>query len=230
MRFGTPHRHLRECASTNTVARELAEAGALDGTVVTADRQTAGRGRQGRSWAPLPAGSALSYSVLRRGEVSPLLSLAVAIGVCEAIESLAPVVTTVKWPNDIWIAGRKCAGILVEARPQDEWAVIGIGINLAVAPGDFPPDVAERATSVGHGVGPAAATAALNEHLAQWTEQADAAVIEAFRDRDSLIGKAVRWAEGTGAAEGIDGHGNLVVRDAAGGVHSLAAGEVHLLP
>ena len=228
-RFGRPHRHLRECGSTNTVGRELAIAGAPDGTVVTADRQTAGRGRQGRSWATLPAGAALSYSAIHRGRISPLLSLAAAIAVCEAIESLTPLEPQIKWPNDVWIEQRKCAGILVEARPQDGWAVIGIGINLNVAAHDFPVEVRDNATSVGHGATPSGATAALNRALARWTEASDAAVTAEFRRRDALKGRPVRWSEGSGIADGIDEHGSLIVRGDEGSVHALPAGEVHLL-
>lgn len=230
MRFGQPHRHLRECESTNTIARELAAAGAPDGTVVTADRQTSARGRQGRGWITLPLGASLAYSAIFRDEtIQPLLPLTVALAVCEAAEGLAPIETRLKWPNDVWIDGRKCAGILVEARPQEGWAVIGIGLNLAIAPEDFPPEIRDRATSVGHDSTPAQATAALNASLSGWVERSDDEIVAAFRDRDALKGRRVRWAAGAGVADGIDGQGNLVVRDDEGAVHALSAGEVHLL-
>src|ERR1700753_4488776 len=89
--FGTPHRHFRRTASTNTVARELAEAGAPHGTIVTADEQTAGRGRQGRTWTA-PPGSALLFSAIVRplGRRHPLLPLAVPLAVCENAEAVRP--------------------------------------------------------------------------------------------------------------------------------------------
>ena len=117
--------------STNDHARALALAGAPHGTVVVAEQQTAGRGRQGRTWSA-PTGRALTLSALVRLPAAALepLPLAVAIAVCEACEAVAPVTCRIKWPNDVWIEGRKVAGVLIEARPQEGWAVIGIGLNV----------------------------------------------------------------------------------------------------
>ena len=128
MRFGRPHRHFRRTDSTNERAKELATAGAPCGLAVTADEQTAGRGRRGHAWFA-PPGSCLLYSGLLRpyaGAEQPLLPLAVPIAVCEAAEAVAPVRCQVKWPNDVWIEERKVAGVLVEARPDEGWAVIGV--------------------------------------------------------------------------------------------------------
>ncbi len=150
MIFGNPHRHFRRTDSTNARARELVEAGASHGTVVTADEQTAGRGRQGRSWTA-PPGKALLYSAILHplDERHLLLPLTVPLAVCEAAEQLEPdVECAIKWPNDIWLDGRKLAGVLIEAKPQDGWAVIGIGLNLSIAPNEFPPDLRETAVSI----------------------------------------------------------------------------------
>jgi BirA family transcriptional regulator, biotin operon repressor / biotin---[acetyl-CoA-carboxylase] ligase len=150
MSFGAPHRHYRRTESTNARARELVEAGAPHGTVVTADEQTAGRGRQGRTWTA-PPGKALLYSAVLRplDERHLLLPLSVPLAVCEAAEELEPKVECkVKWPNDIWIEGRKLAGVLIEAKPQDGWAVIGIGLNLTIAPDEFPPELRDTAISL----------------------------------------------------------------------------------
>jgi BirA family transcriptional regulator, biotin operon repressor / biotin---[acetyl-CoA-carboxylase] ligase len=148
MSFGAPHRHFRLTDSTNARARELVEAGAPHGTIVTAAEQTAGRGRQGRTWTA-PPGKVLLYSAILRplDERHLLLPLAVPLAVCEAAEELQPdIECQVKWPNDIWVEGRKLAGVLIEAKPQDGWAVIGIGLNLSISPDEFPPDL--RATAV----------------------------------------------------------------------------------
>ncbi|HXS48309.1 MAG TPA: biotin--[acetyl-CoA-carboxylase] ligase, partial [Solirubrobacterales bacterium] len=126
MSFGAPHRHFRVTDSTNARTRDLVEAGAPGGTVVTAAEQTAGRGRQGRTWTA-PAGKALLYSAILRplDQRHLLLPLSVPLAVCEAAEQLEPgIECQIKWPNDVWIAGRKLAGVLIEAKPQDGWAVI----------------------------------------------------------------------------------------------------------
>jgi len=233
--FGLPHRHYRRTDSTNRRARELVEAGAPSGTVVTADEQTAGRGRRGRAWSA-PPGKALLYSaVLRSLEARhALLPLAVPLAVCEAIESIAPVRCEVKWPNDVWIEQRKASGILIESRPPD-WAVIGIGVNVAIEPHEFPSGLRWPATSIGHGASVEATEAALDDALAAWTDAAPQAVLDGYRKRDALRGRAVSWEDGPrgiergrGAADGIDDRGDLVVDADDGGRVALGAGEVQL--
>ena len=228
MMIGRPHLHYRSIGSTNTEARRLAGAGAGSGTLVTSDGQTGGRGRQGRPWTS-PAG-ALAYSVvLRRSvEVPSTLPLQVGVAVCEAVESFGVERAEVKWPNDVWIDGRKVAGILVEARPQDGWAVIGIGLNVVVAPEDFPADVRERAASVEHGATIPRAIAALNESLGRRVDSPVDETLSEFSARDALLGRRVGWEDGTGTAAGIDREGNLLVESPVGCLSSLNAGEVHL--
>src|SRR3954447_12579688 len=148
--FGSPHRHHRTTDSTNSRARELVEAGAPGGTVVTAREQTAGRGRVGRVWTA-PEGKALLYSAILRplDQRHLLLPLSVPLAVCAASEALRPgSECKVKWPNDIWLEGRKLSGILIEARPQDGWAVIGVGLNVSIAPDEFPADLRQPAVSL----------------------------------------------------------------------------------
>jgi BirA family biotin operon repressor/biotin-[acetyl-CoA-carboxylase] ligase len=244
LRFGSPHRHFRRTDSTNTRARELAAAGAPYGTVVTADEQTAGRGRQGRTWTA-PPGAALLYSAVLR-PLEPrhsLLPLAIALAVCETAEELRPgVECKVKWPNDIHLDGRKLAGILIEARPQDGWAVLGVGLNLTITPEDFPPELRDRATSLfpPRPAGPhdrhvemrtgwaSEASAALSGALSEWLDADQERVLAAWRERDALRGREVSWEQGSGVAEGIDERGYLVVRLADGDRVVLGAGDVHL--
>lgn len=229
--IGSPRVHARRIDSTNRYARELAEAGAPHGTVVTAGEQTAGRGRQGRSW-DAPAASALLMSLLVREHGGTPLPLAAAVAVCEACEALAPVTAAIKWPNDVWLDRRKVAGILVEGRPGAGWAVIGIGLNVAMSSADFTPELRDRATSLALAA-PYAATvddalastlAALDRRLADRPER----VLAAWRARDALRGARVGWAGGEGRAAGIDGEGRLLV-EAGGELTALDAGEVHLL-
>ena len=234
--FGRPQHHFAVTDSTNERARSLALAGAPSGTVVTAEEQTAGRGRRGRSWSA-PRGKALLYSAILRplGREHGLLPLAVPLAVCEAVESLAPVRCAVKWPNDVWMEERKVAGVLIEAHPP-EWAVIGIGLNVAVEPGELPADLRHPATSIGHGATVDAALAGVNERLGRWVEASREAVLEEFRARDALRGRDLRWEgaggaadSGAGVAEGIDERGNLAVVTRGGDRLTLGAGEGKLV-
>ncbi len=229
MSFGLPHRHHRVTDSTNARARELAEAGAPHGTVVTADEQTAGRGRQGRTWTA-PPGKALLYSTILRplDERHLLLPLAVPLAVCDAAEELQiGVKCAVKWPNDVWVDGRKLAGVLIEAKPQDGWAVIGVGLNLAIGREEFPAELREAAASLA-GVAAADARRMLSAALDRWVEADRAAILAAWRARDALRGRDVSWDGGSGVADGIEDSGDLVVVAGGGDRVVLGAGEVHL--
>src|SRR6478752_10697504 len=132
--------------STNDEVRALAEAGAPDGRIVLAERQTAGRGRRGAAWFS-PAGESLAFSILVRPEepkaLWPRLALAAGLAVAEALETFGGQ-SGIKWPNDVWLGDRKAAGILVEAGA--DFAVVGIGLNVNTL--EFPPEVAEIATSL----------------------------------------------------------------------------------
>ncbi len=130
--LGRPRLHLRRTDSTNARARELATAGAPHGTLVTAREQTAGRGRQGRSWSA-PPGRALLMSLVVRDQAA-LLPLRAGL----AVADVAGPEARVKWPNDVLVDGRKVAGVLVESRPLEGWAVVGIGLNVAVDPAELP--------------------------------------------------------------------------------------------
>jgi BirA family biotin operon repressor/biotin-[acetyl-CoA-carboxylase] ligase len=237
--FGRPRHHHRAVDSTNDGARALAGAGAPRGTVVTADEQSAGRGRHGRTWSA-PPGRALLYSgiLTELGPSQSLLPLAVPLAVCAAVESLAPVPCLVKWPNDVWAVageggGRKLAGILIEARPP-AWAVIGIGLNVAIADEEFPTDLRWPATSIGHGVAVGDALEAVNAALGRWVTAPPADVIAEYRRRDALEGREVSWegagdaGSGAGRAAGVDERGNLVVVAGDGRRLVLGAGEVSL--
>lgn len=229
MRLGVPRHHHRLTDSTNSRARELAEAGTPGGTLVTADEQSAGRGRQGRRWSAPPGKALLASLVMRPLEKRhALLPLAVPLAVSEAIESLAPVACRLKWPNDVWIEERKVCGILIEASPSQGWAVVGIGINVGIEGHEFPEELRDTATSVGHGATVEALLAAVLERLESWTEAPERELLAAFRERDALRGRRISWAGGAGTAAGVDEAGGLLVESAAGRLVSLTAGEVHL--
>jgi BirA family transcriptional regulator, biotin operon repressor / biotin---[acetyl-CoA-carboxylase] ligase len=212
--LGRPRLHHREIDSTNRRARELAATGAPHGTLVTAGVQTAGRGRQGRRWEA-SAGSALLCSLVLR-ELDALLSLRAGL----AVADVAGAAARVKWPNDVLLDGRKVAGVLVEGRPHEGWAVVGIGVNVAAAP-DLPDAAALGRDDLEAVL--AELLAALEARLAG----PKAAALDALRARDALLGEPIRWEGGAGTAAGIDADGGLRVRTDAG-EQVLAAGEVHL--
>lgn len=225
--LGHPRIHLRRTDSTNERARELAVAGAPHGTLVTAAEQTAGRGRQGRSWWAPPGSSLLCSLVLR--DPPALLSLIAGVAVCDVVGWRA----RVKWPNDIVVEPTlaKLAGILVEGRPQEGWAVLGIGLNVSLRVEELPPEISEGAISLGL---PSSAIEPLLERLVKALErrliEPAESLLDAWRERDALLGHEISWAQGSGQAEGIDGSGRLIVRLRDGTSTTLDAGEVHLGP
>jgi len=252
MSFGRPHRHFLRTDSTNSRARELAAGGAPHGTIVTAAEQTAGRGRQGRTWTA-PPNKALLYSAIVRPleERHMMLPLAVPLAVCEAAEELNPdLECEVKWPNDIHVEGRKLAGVLIEARPQDGWAVIGVGLNLSIRQEEFPADLQATAISLfdpgdlGGGRGsagpspllsagpppsaPTKAAEVLSHRLENWIQAEPDEVLTTWRERDALLGREVEWEDGSGVADGVDDRGYLVVVTPGGDRIAVGAGEVHL--
>jgi BirA family transcriptional regulator, biotin operon repressor / biotin---[acetyl-CoA-carboxylase] ligase len=139
--LAVPRLELRDTvSSTQDVAHELASAGAPAGTLVLADEQTSGRGRHGRAWTSRP-GAGVWLTLIERPTdpaSADVLSLRVGLALARALEPLAADRVYLKWPNDVYTAGRKLAGVLAEARWRDgaiEWVAVGVGINV-VAPGE----------------------------------------------------------------------------------------------
>ncbi|HET6866413.1 MAG TPA: biotin--[acetyl-CoA-carboxylase] ligase, partial [Solirubrobacteraceae bacterium] len=184
--LGQPRVHYRLIGSTNARARKLAAAGVPHGAVVTAGEQSAGRGRQGRTWLAT-AGRALLCSVVVR-DPPALLPLAAGVAVAEVAGTGAQL----KWPNDVLVAGRKVAGILVEGRPQEGWAVVGIGLNVAVQIEDLPAELRSSAGTLGFEPDAIEPTlAAVLARLGGWLVADAAAVVAAIRERDALLGCSV---------------------------------------
>ncbi len=226
--------------STNDTAKELANDGAVDGTVVICEDQSSGRGRQGREWLATP-GLDLTFSLIVR-ELSDrmnLLPLAAALAVCESCDRITGSTSRIKWPNDVWISESKVAGILVEARPRNDWAVVGIGLNINSTKEHFPTDLRGQATSLlietGNHVDREEVLrlllGRLHEFVTALRAGRTADILHAYRSRDALIGRTIGWeaddVQNRGRAEGIDDAGNLLVSTAEGQL-ALKAGEVHL--
>jgi BirA family biotin operon repressor/biotin-[acetyl-CoA-carboxylase] ligase len=173
--------------------------------------------------------SAIVRDLTRR---DALLPLAVPVAVAEACDDFAGTRCDIKWPNDIWIDGRKLSGILLEGRPQEGWAVIGIGLNVGTTRDEFPDELRATATSLaiesGSDPGVAAVLDALLDALDRRLADKPAAIVSAWRERDVLLGSRVRWDAGEGIAAGLAEDGALLVDTDAGRV-ALDAGEVHLL-
>jgi BirA family biotin operon repressor/biotin-[acetyl-CoA-carboxylase] ligase len=241
-RFGRPARGFDACPSTNAEAMAWARAGAPEGAIIVAEHQTAGRGRLGRAWNDAP-GQSLLLSVVLRPELPThrlgLMTLAGGVAVAEAIaECTAPIEPRIKWPNDVLLGGRKCCGMLLESSlGSDLFVVLGIGLNVNQT--EFPPPLAERATSLRMETGCLILRAALLRRLLArleyWTEslaQDDgASVREAFVAR--MIGRGehvtVRLTDDgppvEGVIEGVDDAGALRFR-IGDTVRALHAGEV----
>jgi BirA family biotin operon repressor/biotin-[acetyl-CoA-carboxylase] ligase len=236
--LGSPRRHYRSTDSTNVRASALADAGAPHGTLVTAAEQSAGRGRQGRVWSA-PPGSSLLCSVVLRNP-GRLVPLAAGVAVAETVDAGLALgaggpVAMIKWPNDVLVDSRKIAGILVEGRPQDRWAVLGIGLNVAVDVDDLPPELHGTAATLGlDAAWLETVLAILLDRLTVWTAASDEDVLAAVRRRDALLCRTIRWSGGEGTGAGIDADGRLLVDTAPDGTGGRAAqvaldsGEVHL--
>lgn len=232
--LGRPRVHLRSTDSTNERARALAIAQVPHGTLVTASVQTAGRGRQGRRWTA-PSNSSLLMSLVLRAP-PPLLPLIAAVAVCDVAGQDA----RIKWPNDIVLERdarlAKLAGILVEGRPQEGWAILGVGLNVAVEPSQMPAELRERIASLELPPSEIEPTLArLLGAVERRLLEPNVATLDAWRARDALHGREISWGAASatepvqrGRAQGVDGTGRLIVALPDGGRTALTAGEVHL--
>jgi BirA family transcriptional regulator, biotin operon repressor / biotin---[acetyl-CoA-carboxylase] ligase len=230
--------------STNRVAMEMAESGAPHGTVVVADAQTAGRGRRGRRWVS-PPGKNLYVSLLLRPPVptveAPRLSLVAGIALADAIEAMG-IPTALKWPNDLYLGGRKAAGILAEMASDPDGVrhvVIGVGLNVNMEAVDFPRELHGRATSLRIAAGRtflrvdvlARFLDTFAERYAEFLKGGFTAVYDGWDRRDFLRGSRVllRWGdtEAWGVACGVDQQGALRFRrDGAAEEEFLHSGEI----
>ena len=231
-----------ETDSTNDQAANSGRNGAGSGLTIFAEKQNAGRGRFGRRWESA-SHLGLWFSLLLRPifpqEHWPRLTTWAAVSIASAIERATGVCAGIKWPNDIFINGRKVAGILIEA--QENFAVLGIGLNANHAREDFPENLAAIATSLrvatGRSIDRAAMAAAILRELdvryPDLDRRFDQLVAEASR-RSVLLGRwvQVRAADSMieGVAESLDANGQLLLRTSDGNLATLSAGEVSLSP
>lgn len=239
---------LSEVDSTNNALRRLADQGAPHGSVVIAERQTAGKGRLGRSFAS-PAGVGLYLSVLLRPCAPPTalmhLTAVAAEAAVEAVAEAAGIRPGIKWTNDLVIGNRKCAGILTELSLQAEsglvdYAIIGIGTNCNHADADFPEEVRPMAVSLREATGKAVDRSAYAAALIRWLCRADRELLtekKAWLSRyeaDCItIGKDVKVVRGSQTrlahADGLDENAALLVTYADDGSReAVTSGEVSI--
>jgi len=248
--LGCQRIELASCGSTNDEAARLARAGAKHGTLVIAERQSSGRGRDGRAWES-PVGGLYMSAVLRPPiplvDVPPL-TLAIGIGLCDAVRTTgAPAV--LKWPNDLLVPdtardGRACtrklAGVLVEAQSQAnrlDAVIVGIGVNIQ---GELPAPVAETGITLAEAAGTTIDRDAfidrLLAHVERWVDRYVSVglepIVPAWQARMALGLTARATVDGApciGAVTGLDVDGALLLRDEAGNVHRVRSGDVEVL-
>ena len=231
--------------SSNTVARNLCKDGAIEGTVVVADSQTAGRGRMGRSFLS-DSENGLYMSIVLRPRISAdrcvSITVAAAVAVAEAIESLSQKECHIKWVNDIYIGEKKCCGILTEASLDFEsgglqYAVLGIGVNLCPPTGGFDKSIADIACGIyenGYPQGFKSLLCAtiINKFFDYYEELEKKEYIDTYRRKSNIIGKEVDVYVGNevtgGIAIDIDESANLIIREENGKVRSFNSGEARV--
>ena len=241
---------LKVTESTNAVALELGQQGAVPGTVVVAETQTGGRGRLNRSWLS-PAGTGLYFSVVLRPALAPedlpRVTLAAGLAVCKAVETEYGIYPKIKWPNDLLLDGRKFGGILTETESlagsgSSPLVVVGIGLNLSSPGGGFPDDLLERATAISlHADREISAAILLEscvvaiENEVLRLEKGDfAAILKEWSQRDAIKGKVLTWVtpkgqKVTGVSLGPDPDGTLRIKDDSGDIHIVISGDVNLV-
>ena len=228
--------------STNVYAARLAREGVAEGTVVIADAQTGGKGRLGRNWVSPPGVNLYLSTILRPDKpasFAPQLSLLAAVAVAEAISQQTELAPSIKWPNDVLVAGKKVCGILTEMQAQrkdlqqPQAVVVGIGVNVNAPLSAFPEELHDKATSLrlmsGEPIDRVAFTACLLTHLEKlyilWLEEGFPVVKSAWEGHAAeLLGKPITVAapDGTisGTALGIDQDGALLIQDEQGESHA----------
>lgn len=246
-RYGRSLVLLSSTASTNDDAKRAIEAGAVAGHVIVADEQVAGRGSRGRVWES-PAGTDLYVSVIDRLPVAlaelPPLTLAVGLGVAEAIDRALALPeaerTELKWPNDVWLGGKKCAGVLIETSvinmSASEPGAVVIGVGLNVNREAFPEALQPSATSLRLHAGVALdrdrvlcqLLDAVERRVDQFVAEGAAAIVAALGPRLALRDRAARCDALEGVVRGVDASGALLL-ETGGTLRALIAGRLERL-
>jgi len=237
--------------STNRVARDLGTAGKPHGYAVLAASQSAGRGRLGKAWQSPPGKGLYATILLRPGldvkEYSKI-TLTAGLALSQVLDEICQLKVALKWPNDIYISGRKCGGVLVETsslqgEADEHFALVGIGVNVNADKDSFSSDLQKSATSLFLETGKEyeiltlfeAIRSRLLQLVFQLTHEGFADILNQWRERDMLQGKWMQWVTPTGEivygeSLGVDNSGILSVRDRSGRIYEVLSGDVSLAP
>ena len=235
--------YLPDVDSTNTYAKSAAEHGLPDRTLVTADRQTSGKGRRGRSFSS-PGGVGIFMTLLLKPDIPPLkasmLTLPAGMAVCQALREITGIPAMIKWPNDIVVNGKKVCGILTEMSTEEDairYVVVGIGINANTT--DFPEEIRATATSLalelGHPVCRAAVIngvmCAFEEYYGRYRETLDMSLLKELYNQKLVnaereVKVLAPGGDYTGISHGINDAGELIVELPDGSIREINSGEV----
>ncbi|MFC2067389.1 biotin--[acetyl-CoA-carboxylase] ligase [Chloroflexota bacterium] len=229
-----------QLASTMDVARQEAQKGAVEGTVIIADEQIAGKGRIKRIWLSPPGNLALSIILYPDVLYLPCIIMLASLAVAHSIEAVTGLKSQLKWPNDVLISDKKVCGILTESDVQNKavaYVVIGIGINISMRPSDYP-EILPTTTSLVHELGRDVSRVDMIRCLLSEVERLyltlsiGDTVYEEWRDRLITLGKRVKVKSGEamleGIAESVDRDGSLMLRLSDGSSTRIVAGDVTL--
>ncbi|MDH5768972.1 MAG: biotin--[acetyl-CoA-carboxylase] ligase [Nitrospirota bacterium] len=233
--------------STNTIATQLAEKGAQEGTVVLADSQEKGRGRLGRHWVS-PPGVNVYMSIILRPKIKPedvtLLTIMAAVGCTSALRKMTGLNVTIKWPNDLTVSDKKIGGILTEVKTAPEriiFAIMGIGINVNMDSNAFPDEIKQIATSVKNETDRlypreiiiAEVFNEISPRYKTLNEMKKNMLLSEWQKMTSTLGRKVQVIIGnetfTGLAESIDDDGMLKLRLPDGMLKKISTGDITIL-
>ena len=237
--------HFKQIGSTNFEARDYAEKGAPEGTLILAENQTEGRGRKGRTWFS-PSLGGIYVSLILRPNLSPVespkITLLTAVALVEALSSVTQLEIRIKWPNDLLIQGKKLAGILTEMRTEVDavnYIVVGIGINVNTE--DFPDPIRETATSLSIEAGKTFSRVAIlreflrcfETHYEFFLDRGFEPVLKRWKELSDIIGKRVKVEMVdrtlTGTVRNVDRDGVLILKDEKGRSQRIFSGDVTLI-
>lgn len=241
--------YLHTTHSTNLLAIEAGNRGAVHGTAFVAQDQTGGRGRLGRNWfSSLDKGLYCSILVRPRIDLKhyPKLTFIAGLAVAQALEKKISIPVQLKWPNDIYFKNKKCGGILTESsilknEQSDTFAVIGLGLNVNLTHVEFPEDIQNRVTSLYIETGREWDIQSVFQdiykeillNIQNFEKNGFHEFIEKWREKDCTKDKTLQWLSVTGKTVigkslGVDEDGKLYIRDVTGDIHEILSGDVQL--